>query len=208
MIERVFVIAFGNEILGKTPTWDEAYIYLTKSFGEKAINIDNYNCFGQGKLDEWTYFDNPKIRIINLPKGEVEVEKILEDLDDNKSKNETIRLPSPEKPIRCNVTTPTRTRLKVKNTKNPLADASKLKEGTIKKSSDGTKWIVKRMKNGGAKWTRYYEETHDGLERKRKSPKLKAKEYEEGTVMDGEDGNRWIVKKVKDNTFKWVKYND
>ena len=203
MIERVFVIAFGNEILGKTETWDEAYIYLIKSFGEKAIAIENYNSFGQGKLDEWSYFDNPKIRIINLPKKELDPCQVLEDVEEENS----IRVPNPVNPIKCKVTTPTRTRLIIGG-KTPMADATKLKEGTVRKGNDGTLWTNKKSKTGKGKWVKYYEETHEGLERKRKSPKLRAKEYDEGTVMEGNDGNKWIVKKVKDNVFKWVKYNE
>ena len=67
-------------------------------------------------------------------------------------------------------------------------------------------WVNKK-KNGTHRWIRYIEETHDGLERKRKAPNAKAREFKVGTVMTGEDGREWIVKKVKDKNFRWVRYN-
>ena len=46
-----------------------------------------------------------------------------------------------------------------------------------------------------------------GLERKRKAPMAKAKEFRVGTVMKGEDGKEWMVKKMKGDKFKWVRNN-
>jgi len=109
-----------------------------------------------------------------------------------------------EKLIAC---TPTRTRL-VTGKKTPPLKAASVKEGTVKKGQGGTLWIS-TIKNGKYKWVQYFEETHEGKERKttkRKAPSGKAKEFKEGTVMEGEDGNEWIVKKSKTGTFRWVKY--
>ena len=203
MCERVFVIAFGQEILGRTNSYEEAYSYITESFGEKAINVNNFNTFGQGAMDEWVYYDNPKIRVIDLGKDKIDPVKLLEGIDEE---DDTVRVPKPVKPVKNIPTTPLRTRL-ITNKKTPPVDASKLKEGSIRKGADGTTWTNKKLKNGSFKWVKYYEETHEGLDRKRKAPALRAKEYEEGTVMKGADGNEWIVKKVKGNVFKWVKHN-
>ena len=203
MCERVFVIAFGQEILGRTDNFEEAYSYIKESFGEKAINIENFNTFGQGAMDEWIYYDNPKIRIINLRKKIIDPLELLEEVEDS---DEVVRIPKPIKPVKNIPTTPMRTRL-ITNKKSPPIDASKLKEGSVRKGEDGTSWTNKKLKNGKFKWVKYYEETHDGLERKRKAPVLRAKEYKEGTVMKGSDGNDWIVKKVRENVFKWVKHN-
>lgn len=201
MCDRTFVIVFGDEILGKTDDYNQAYDYLIESFGEKAINLDNYNVYCQGLLEEWIYYDNPKVRIIDHSKKNIDPLQLIENI-----KEEVTRIPKPVKVEKNLPTTPTRTRL-VTNTKSPPVNASKLKEGTIKKGNDGSMWINKKFKNGSFKWVRYYEETHEGLERKRKAPSHKAKEYKVGTIMTGVDGNQWIVKRVREGVFKWVKHN-
>ena len=128
----------------------------------------------------------------------INVSEIIKGIED-----EPKRIPKPSRPVVNKALTPTRTRL-ITGNKTPPIPASELPEGTVKRGNDGTNWINKK-KGSGYKWVRYYEETHDGLERKRKAPKRRAKEFKEGTVLKGEDGNDWMVKKIAGNRFRWVR---
>jgi hypothetical protein len=204
MYEKTFIISFGDEVLGKTNNWKDAYNYVLEGFGEKAININNFETFCQGKLNTWTYFSNPVIRIIDISKVNV-LELIKETISEEEKENKTPRrIPKPVKPDKNTVTTPTRTRL-ITGKKTPLVDASKLPEGTKRKGLDGFKYIVKN-KNGKNKWVKHSVATHSiPTNSNRKSPASKAKEYKDGTVMKGEDGNMWEVKKINSNTYKWIK---
>lgn len=209
MLVKSFHVSFGDEVLGKTNNYEEAYKYILEGFGEKAINMNNYETFCQGKLNTWKYYSNPVIRIIDISKVNV-LDLINQTLNEKENINKQTKkknLPKPVKPDKNSVTTPTRTRLKG-DKKTPLMEASKFKEGTVRKGSDGNKYIVKN-KNGNFKWVKYIKETHTiPTNSNRKSPLQKAKEYKEGTKMKGQDGNTWVVKKVNDHSYKWIKTNN
>ena len=199
-MESVFIVACGSEILGQTDKKEDAIEYLQETYGDDCVNCDKYEPRCQGLLEEWRG-DQHKLRIITINPGEFDMVKLLEHVDHK----EEPRIPKPIKPVRNTACTPTRTRL-VTGKKTPPIPASGLPEGTIKLGNDGKQWINKK-KGNTFKWIRYYEETHEGLERKRKAPKERAKQFKEGTVKTGEDGRDWIVKKVKENKFRWVRYN-
>jgi len=201
----VFIVACGNEKIGEYETKEECIIFLKKSFGDRMIKPDNYHSSCQGMLEEWRNSDIPGfpvVRILELEAKKSSITDLLKVADKNKV--EEVRVPKPVKKVRITACTPTRTRL-VTNKKTPPIPASEVEEGTIKEGNDSALYISKKLKDGSSRWTRYYEETHDGLERKRKAPKGKAKEYKEGTVMKGEDGKKWRVKQVKKGVFKWVR---
>ena len=202
MSKIVFVVAQGSTILGQSESREDGIGYLRETYGEEKFNPENYFPKCQGMLDEFCYDDNEKkFRLIEVREGGVDLKSLLEEA----SKRKITRIPKPVKPMKNTACTPTRTRL-VTGKKTPPIPASRLPEGTVKVGNDGSTWINKR-KGDTYRWVKYYEETHDGLERKRKAPKAKAKEFKVGTIMKGEDGREWMVKKMKGDKFKWVRNN-
>jgi hypothetical protein len=202
MTQLVFVVAHGSTILGQSETRDDGIGYLKETYGEEKFVPDNYFPKCQGLLEEFNYDDNEKkFRLIEVRDNGIDLKSLLHQA----SKKKITRIPKPSKPVRNEACTPMRTRL-VTGKKTPPIPASRLPEGTVKLGNDGTTWINKK-KGGSFKWVKYYEETHEGLERKRKAPKDKAKEFKVGTVMKGEDGKEWMVKKMKGDKFKWVRNN-
>jgi len=197
MSSHVFIVAYGKDILGQAETRDDAMEYLVENYGENTISPDNYYPKCQGMMEEWKCGEK-SARIIMMRHDPINVSEIIKGIED-----EPKRIPKPMRPVVNKALTPTRTRL-ITGNKTPPIPASELPEGTVKRGNDGTNWINKR-KGAGYKWVRYYEETHDGLERKRKAPKSRAREFKEGTVMKGEDGNDWMVKKIAGNRFRWVR---
>lgn len=201
MPETVFVIANGSEILGQIEDRKDGIEYLRENYSNDCFNCDNYYPKCQGLLEEFVQKENKKFRIIEIRSNNMDILPMIK----KASVKEMKRVPKPSKPEKNTACTPTRTRL-ITGKKTPPIPASQVKEGTVKRGNDGNTWISKK-KGDGFKWIKYYEETHDGLERKRKAPKGKAKEFKVGTVKTGEDGKKWIVKKVKDNKYKWVRNN-
>ena len=199
-METVFIVACGSEILGQTDNKEDAMEYLKETYGDNCLKCEGYQPKCQGLLEEWKG-DKQKLRIITIYPGNMDIVKLLEEADVKRE----VRIPKPAKPVKNIATTPTRTRL-VTGKKTPPIPASEIPEGTIKLGNDGKQWINKK-KGNGFKWVRYYEETHDGLERKRKAPMQRAKQFKEGTIKKGEDGRDWLVKKVTGNKFRWVRYN-
>ena len=201
MSKYLYVVAHGKEILGQTEERSDAIQYIKETYGDQTVRGDNYEPRCQGQLEEWIQDNGVRIRVIMINPEKFDLMRVLKEADVERE----VRIPKPSKPVKNVACTPTRTRL-VTGKKTPPVPASGLPEGTIKKGNDGENWVNKK-KNGTFRWVRYYEETHDGLERKRKAPKQKAKEFKVGTVMTGEDGREWAVKKTKDNKFRWVRYN-
>lgn len=202
MKDSVFVVAVGSDILGQSLSREDGIGYLKENYGEEKFTWENYHPKCQGLLEEFhTGEGEKKIRLIEVMEGGVNLEKLLRQASERKA----VRIPKPVKPEKNMPCTPTRTRL-VTGKKTPPIPASQLPEGTVKLGNDGSTWINKK-KGNDFKWVRYYEETHDGLQRKRKAPRAKAKEFREGTVMKGEDQREWIVKKTNGGKFKWVRNN-
>lgn len=197
----IYIVAKGKEILGQAESREDAIGYIEETYGEASVKADRYEPRCQGQLEEWRQGEGDKIRVIMVCQKTPSMIDLLNKADVSRE----VRIPKPMKPVKNVATTPTRTRL-VTGKKTPPIPASELPEGTVKRGNDGENWINKE-KNGTFRWVRYIEETHDGLERKRKAPNAKAKEFKEGTVMKGGDGRDWIVKKAKNNSYRWVRYN-
>ena len=192
----------GNRI-GKSASHTDAYEYIQEEHGEIMPFLE-YNPIGVGDVDIWENgFIKIEIRKLKSPSKKVDIIKIL-DRTIEENKNPKDREKEREK-REINVTkvlpcTPKRTRIK-----DDSGKLEKAKEGRIIERN-GKKYISKRDKSGNYKWTVYYEDKYSKTSTtKRKAPKTPAKNFKEGTVKKGLDGNNWIVKKMNNGNKKWMK---
>jgi hypothetical protein len=190
--------------IGKSVSREDAYGYIKQEYSGLLPFLE-YDAYGVGDIEIW------KNGIIQLEihrkinnKYKVDVIELLENNKENKksTKKEIKEKEEKEEIKEINVArvmpcTPRRTR--IKNNKDVLEKAEENK--IIEK--DGKKYIAK---NG--KWSIYRENNYskkNSSTSKRKAPKSPAKNYKEGIVKKGEDGNNWIVKKQKNGNNKWFK---
>ena len=189
----------GNRI-GKSACRDDAYEYIKEEHADIMPFLE-YNPIGVGDIEIW---ENGLVKIeikkLYSPSNKINVVKVLESNIKNE-KNEKNKVRFIEKNVsKVMPCTPTRTRLKKEN-----GEMEKAKEGKIM-VKNGKKYISKKDKNGNYKWNIYHEEKYSKNNlNKRKSPKFPAKDYKEGTVKKGLDGNNWKVKILASGNKKWVK---
>jgi hypothetical protein len=198
MINKVdyYEVFINNSRIGKSISRQDAYEYI-KEENEKILPYLEYKPVGVGEVDIW---QNPiiKIEIRRQKNTNVDILEVIKqhNISNNNSKQRAIVRFSKE----INVTkvmpcTPRRTR--IKNKEDNLEEAV---EGKIIEKN-GKKYISMKDKNGEVKWEIYREAKYS----KRKSPIEPAKNYKEGTIKKGLDGNNWKVNKSTKGIKRWVK---
>jgi len=199
-MKHFYEIYVNENRIGKSACRQDAYEYIQEEHGDIMPFLE-YNPIGVGDIEIWENgLLKLEIRKMYSSAIKVDVIKVLDsNIKNNKNLKGKIRF------IEKNVTkvmpcTPTRTRIKKDNGKMEKANEGKIIE------KNGKKYISKKDKNGNYKWNIYQEEKYSKTSTtKRKSPKLPAKDYKEGTVKKGLDGNNWIVKKLANGNKKWMK---
>jgi hypothetical protein len=193
----------GNKI-GKSLSYREAIEYVQESYSHILPYLDwepylNVDCWENGvnsiKIERHVREINLRSLIDDYQKQSEKYMKESDSEEENEIIDQEVRKRMPYTPKRTNLKTKKNKRVSVK------------KEGEIMEAEDGKMYISKKKTNGKIGWTRYVPKKYQGPPRKaiRKSPTKPAKEFPEGKVMKGEDGNMWKVKKIKNGTFRWVK---
>lgn len=187
-----------NEIrIGRSASRQDAFEYIEEQHGN-ILPFLEYNPIGVGDIEIW---ENGLIKIeirrhLSLS-TKIDIIKILDKKIKTPLNIEKIREINVTKVMPC---TPKRTRIKNNQDKLEIAEEGKIIE------NNGKKYISKKDKNGNYKWDIYYEGKYVKTNTtKRKCPKIPAKDFKEGTVEKGLDGNNWIVKKIANGTKKWMK---
>lgn len=181
----------------KFTTREDAHKYINKEHQEFMPYLE-YNPIGAGSLEIW---ENGFMHIMNArkTKGKFDIIGLLDSHQqkNNPSRKVTFNEVNITKVMPC---TPKRTRIY-----NDSKKLEKAKEGKIIEK-DGKKYISKKDKNGNYKWVRHHEENYSKTSTtKRKSPKLPAKNFDEGTVKKGMDGKFWKVIITANGQKRWSK---
>ena len=173
---------------------EQAHNYINTNHGDLMPFLD-YEPLGDGSLECWSN-GMLDIKIIRVKKGNININKLLEDHIQMDSKDRYI--PKEVNVKKITPLTPRRTRIK---------DDKKMEKaspGKRKKDKNGNVWISKKNKKGEYKWTRYYEENYNNST-KRKSPKDPAKNFKEATAKVGMDGKMWEVRILSNGVKKWFR---
>ena len=196
-MKQYFDIYINNNRIGKSATRADAFGYIEEEHGELLPFLE-YNPVGVGDVEIWENgLTKIEIRRILSPSAKIDVLKILEKKIKQPQTVEKEREVNVTKVMPC---TPRRTRIKNDKNKLEIAEEGKIIE------KNGKKYISKKDKKGNYKWNIYQEAKYEKTNTtKRKAPKSPAKDYKEGTVKKGLDGNNWIVKKLNSGAKKWIK---
>ena len=198
-MKQYFDIYINGNRIGKSASRSDAVGYIQEEHGS-ILPFLEYNPIGVGDVDIWENgLTKIEIRRILSPSTKIDILKILDKKISEPSNEER------EKEREINVTkvmpcTPRRTRIKNEKDKLEIAEEGKIIE------KQGKKYISKKDKKGNYKWEIYQEAKYEKTNTtKRKSPKNPAKDFKEGTVKKGLDGNNWIVKQLNNGNKKWIK---
>ena len=207
-MKQQYIIYVDGKTKKILKTYQDALRYVKKKYEDMIVRMD-WEPRGSGGVDLW---DNGISTIMiekTYPEGvnpgylaeqHTKIEKQEREKD-----SESINIDQDQKnkmPY-----TPRRTTLKMKRKKK----ASVMNAGDIKEGEDGNTYICKEKSNGTLYWTRYTQKTYQGVPVKkstRKCPLKPAKEYKPGTTKKGEDGNLWTVKKMNNDSYRWVRKPD
>ena len=201
-MKSMYNIYIDGKKLGKSESKQEGIDYLKENYHD-ILPYLTWESTGCGGVDRWSNGYNEIIMEKIYPDG-IDLVFLIDEYSkkQKRSLDKTQEEEIDEEKIKMAPFTPKRTTLKTGKNKKQKVE----KEGKVIIGEDGKKYISKKTKTGAIKWFRFHEKNYKGTSAKgRKSPEKPAKDYKEGTVKKGIDGEKWVVKKTANGILKWVR---
>ena len=189
-----YIVAYNGNKKYENIDREKAFLFIKnnfKIFNDKYL----YEPLGVGCLECWKKNKN-RVEIIRVKIYKFDIKNFIKNFIKKDTNFHTIDINYQNKtPL-----SPRRTTITNKNKKE------KASEGKILIDEKGIKWICKKNNKGQYKWNQFHQNDYSVSSiTKRKCPKKPAKNFEEGDLKKGLDGNIWIVKITNNGIKKWFK---